>query len=124
VYAHVQERVHPNAVNAFVVTQSGDMATASLLPSKFVSPDSGYHLLPFNATLGFFGGCRGVSGTMTSSNFSCPTAVIVNETAFVSDVYIIDSCSSDSTRTDTNNEGKDGRSNCHILEDVGSSSSN
>jgi hypothetical protein len=124
VYAHVQERVHPNAVNAFVVTQSGDMATASLPPSKFVSPDSGYHLFPLNATLGFFGGCRGVSGTMTSSNFSCPTAVIVNETAFVSNVYVVDSCLPDSIRTDANNEGKDGRSNCHILEDVGSSSSN
>jgi hypothetical protein len=80
-------------MNAFVVTQSlYDMATASLLVSEVVSPDSGYHLLPFNITLGVFEGCRGVSGTMTSSNFSCPTAVIVNETALFSDVHIIDGC--------------------------------
>jgi len=82
VYVHIQEHVHPNAMNAFVVnSELYDVATASQLTSKVVSPDSGYHLLPFNTTSGVFGGCRGVSGTMTSSNFSCPTALIVNETA-------------------------------------------
>lgn len=82
VHAHVQDHVHPNAMNAFRRnSELYDMATASLLASEVVSPDSGYHLLPFNTTSGVFGGCRGVSGTMTSSNFSCPTALIVNETA-------------------------------------------
>lgn len=81
---HVQEHVHPKRHECFRRnSELYDMATASLLASKVVSPDPGYHLLPFNTTLGVFGGCSGVSGTMTSSNFSCPTAVIVNETALL-----------------------------------------
>jgi hypothetical protein len=83
VYAHVQEYVHSNAMNAFVITQS-----YMIWLQPVVSLDSGYHLLLFNTTLGVFGGCCGVSGTITSSNFSCPTAAIVNETALLA----IDSC--------------------------------
>lgn len=45
--------LHPNAMNAFVVTQSlYDVTTASLLASKVVSPDSGYSSAPVQYNIG------------------------------------------------------------------------